>query len=116
MSHHPDDMTMRSQAEAREIVAASNSDVHAYIRRGIKERWLSRVVRYLNSLERQPGTRELARRALQRLGFPTASARAATGRYRRATVLRVGIVPVVSARCGHATQHGARWGNRGSRP
>ena len=36
------------------------------------ERWLSRVVRNLNSLEGHPGTRELARRALQRLGFPTA--------------------------------------------
>ena len=72
MTHHPDDMTMRSQAEAREIVAASNSDVHAYIGRGIMERWLSRVVRNLNSMDRHPGTRELARRALQSLGFQTA--------------------------------------------
>jgi hypothetical protein len=72
MTHHPDDMTMRSQAEAREIVAASNGDVHAYIGRGVMERWLSRVVRNLNSMEGHPGTRELARRALQRLGFPTA--------------------------------------------
>ena len=65
-------MTMRSQAEAREIVAASNSDVHAYMGRGIMQRWLSRVVRNLNSLERHPGTRKPACRALQRLGFPTA--------------------------------------------
>jgi hypothetical protein len=42
------------------------------VRRGIMERWLSTVVRYLNALESQPATRDLARRALQRLGFPSA--------------------------------------------
>jgi len=72
MIHRPDDLTRRCEAEAREIVQASNSHLHAYVRRGIMERWLSTVVRYLNALESQPATRDLARRALQRLGFPSA--------------------------------------------
>jgi len=64
----PDELNQRSEAQAREIVEASN----AHVRRGIMERWLSKVVRYLNALESQPATRDLARRALQRLGFPSA--------------------------------------------
>jgi len=62
----------RPEAEARDIVEASNSHVRAFIRRGMMERWLSKVVRGLNALEDQPATRDLARRALQRLGFPSA--------------------------------------------
>jgi hypothetical protein len=62
----------RSETEAREIVEASNSHLRAYIRRGMMERWLTTVVRNLNALENQPATRDLARRALQRLGFPSA--------------------------------------------
>jgi|RhiMetdeSRZDD1v2_1073273.scaffolds.fasta_scaffold92086_4 hypothetical protein len=72
MIHRPDELNQRSEAEAREIVEASNSHVRAYVRRGMMERWLSNVVRYLNALESQPATRDLARRALQRLGFPSA--------------------------------------------
>ena len=68
----PDELNQRSEAQAREIVEASNAHVRAYVRRGIMERWLTKVVRYLNALESQPATRDLARRALQRLGFPSA--------------------------------------------
>ena len=72
MIHRPNEFKQRSEAEARDIVAASNSHVRAYVRRGIMERWLTKVVRDLNALEAQPATRDLARRALQRLGFPSA--------------------------------------------
>jgi hypothetical protein len=72
MIHRLDALNQRSQAQAREIVEASNTHLRAYVRRGIMERWLTKVVRHLNTLESQPATRDLARRALQRLGFPSA--------------------------------------------
>ena len=67
MIHRPDELNQRCEAQAREIVEASNAHVRAYVRRGI-----TKVVRHLNALESQPATRDLARRALQRLGFPSA--------------------------------------------
>jgi hypothetical protein len=45
--------------------------VRAYVRRGIMERWLTKLVRDLTALEAQAATRDMARRALQRLGFPS---------------------------------------------
>jgi hypothetical protein len=69
MTHRAHNIAMRSEAEARDIVAASNSHVHASIRRGIMERWLSYVVRYLNALDGQPATRELARARCDALVF-----------------------------------------------
>jgi hypothetical protein len=71
MIHRPNALQQRFEADARDIVEASNSHVRAYVRRGIMERWLTKVVRDLNALEAQPATRDLARRALQRLGFPS---------------------------------------------
>ena len=56
--------------EAEAISRASDEEVRDYVRRGIMEPWLSRVVHCLNRLEGRPATRDLARRALQRLGFP----------------------------------------------
>jgi hypothetical protein len=50
MIHRPDKLNQRFEAEAREIVEASNSHVRAYVRRGMMERWLGNVVRYLNAL------------------------------------------------------------------
>ena len=68
------------------------------------ERWLSRVVRNLNSLEGHPGTRSWPAARCNALAFTREGRHeAAAGRYRPVAVLRVGIVPVVSARCGHAT-------------
>jgi len=71
MIQRPTEQHDRSEVEARDIVEASHSHVRAYVRRGIMERWLTQVVRDLNALEAQPATRDLARRALQRLGFPS---------------------------------------------
>jgi hypothetical protein len=59
------------EREAEAILRASDQEVRHYVRRGIMERWLLRVVQCLNWLEGRPATRDLARRALRRLGFPT---------------------------------------------
>jgi len=56
---------------AEAILRASDQEVRHYVRRGSMEHWLSRVVHCLNWLEGQPATRDLAKRALRRLGFPT---------------------------------------------
>jgi hypothetical protein len=60
----------RAQAEAHRITESSDPELREYIHRGIKERWLSGVVRRLNRLEQRPATRNLAQCALRRLGFP----------------------------------------------
>ena len=60
------------ERETETISRASDREVRDYVRRGIMERWLSRVVHSVNWLEGQPSARDLARKALQRLGFPTA--------------------------------------------
>jgi len=72
MIHRPNNVNADSEDEARKIVEAPPTHVRAYVRRGMMERWLSKVVHALNALEGRPATRDLARRALQRLGFPTA--------------------------------------------
>jgi hypothetical protein len=43
-----------AEAEARQITESSDAEVREYFHRGIKERWLSGVVRRLNRLERTP--------------------------------------------------------------
>jgi hypothetical protein len=60
----------RAEAEAHRITESSDAELREYIHRGITERWLSGVVRRLNRLEQRPATRNLARWALRRLGFP----------------------------------------------
>ena len=60
----------RAETEARRITESSNAEVREYFHRGIKERSLYGVVRRLNRLEQRPATRNLARWALRRLGFP----------------------------------------------
>jgi hypothetical protein len=59
------------EREAQTILRASDQELRHYVRRGIIERWLSRVVHCLNRLEGRTATHDLARRALCRLGFPT---------------------------------------------
>jgi hypothetical protein len=71
MIDRPRDLDSAPEREAKAIVRASDQEVRRYVRRGIMERWLSRVVRCLNWLESRPATHDLARRALRRLGFPT---------------------------------------------
>jgi len=70
MIDRPGHLDSAPEREAEAISRASEQEVREYVRRGIMERWLSRVVHYLNWLEGRPATRDLARRALQRLGFP----------------------------------------------
>jgi len=72
MIHRPRNLETAAEREAEAIVRASDRELNSYVRRGMMERWLSAVVRCLGGLERQPRTRALARRALHRLGFPTA--------------------------------------------
>jgi len=71
MIDRPRDLDSAPEGEAEAISRGSDQEVRDYVRRGIMERWLSRVVHCLNWLEGRPATRELARRALRRLGFPT---------------------------------------------
>ena len=71
MIDRPRHLDSAPEREAEAIARASDQEVRYYVRRGIMERWLSRVVHCLNRLEGRPGTRDFARRALQRLGFPT---------------------------------------------
>jgi hypothetical protein len=72
MIDRPRNLEIAPEREAEAIVRASEQELSNYVRRGMIERWLSAVVRCLDRLERQPRTRALARRALHRLGFPTA--------------------------------------------
>jgi hypothetical protein len=72
MSKHPEVVDGAIEGEATRILQASEPEVRDYIRRGMMERRLSKVVKSLNALERRQPTRELVRRALQRLGLPTA--------------------------------------------
>jgi hypothetical protein len=60
----------RAEAEAHRITVSSDAESREYIHRGITVRWLSGVVRRLNRLEQHPASRNLARWALRRLGFP----------------------------------------------
>jgi hypothetical protein len=71
MIPRPTHIESAPEREAKAILRASDQEVRRYVRRGIMERWLSRVVRCLNWLEGRLATRDLARRALRRLGFPT---------------------------------------------
>jgi hypothetical protein len=57
------------EAEAQRIAASSESEARELVHRGIRERWLSHVVRSLNWLEQKQGAESVARSALQRLGF-----------------------------------------------
>jgi hypothetical protein len=66
-----DNIDASPDREAARIAHASDEEVRDQLRRGMIERRLSRLVRSLNALEQQSPTRELARRALHRLGFPT---------------------------------------------
>jgi len=59
------------ERDAEAISRASDQEVRDYVRRGMMERWLSGMVHCLNWLEGRPATRDIARRALRRLGFPT---------------------------------------------
>jgi len=70
MIHRPRNLETAAEREAEAIVRASDRELNSYVRRGMMERWLSAVVRCLGGLG--PRTRALARRALHRLGFPTA--------------------------------------------
>ena len=72
MIDRPRHIDSAPEREAEAILRASDQEVRYYVRRGIMERWSSRVVHCLNWLESRPATRDLARGALQRLGFPTA--------------------------------------------
>jgi len=72
MIDSPRDIDTAPEREAATILGASDQEVRQYVRHGIMERRLSGVVRRLNWLEIQPPTRDLARRALRQLGFPTA--------------------------------------------
>jgi hypothetical protein len=72
MIDQPRHIESAPKREAEAILHASDQEVRRYVRRGIMERWLSRVVHCLNWLETRPPTRDRARRALRRLGFPTA--------------------------------------------
>jgi len=72
MIDRPRHIDSAPEREAEAILRASDQEVRYYVRRGIMERWLSRVVHCLNWLEGRPATRDLARGALRRLGFPTA--------------------------------------------
>jgi len=67
----PDKLQAAPEVEATKIAQASEEEARDLVGRGMRERWLSTVVRSLNWLEQKPTTRDLARRALQRLGFPT---------------------------------------------
>lgn len=60
------------EAEAERIARAPEPEVRDYMHRGMTGRWLSTVVRCLNGMERQAGTRALAEHALRKLGIPTA--------------------------------------------
>jgi hypothetical protein len=71
MIDRPPHIDCAPEREAEAILRASGQEARYYVRRGIMERWLSRVVRCLNWLEGRPATRGLARGALRRLGFPT---------------------------------------------
>ena len=71
MIDSPRHMDTAPELEAAAILGASDQEVRQYVRRGIVERRLSGVVRSLNWLETRPHTRDLAQRALRRLGFPT---------------------------------------------
>ena len=71
MMDRPKHIEMAPEREAQAILQASDQEVQQYVRRGMMERWLSRVVRCLNWLETKPVTRDLARRALRRMGFPS---------------------------------------------
>ena len=70
MIDRPRHIERAPEREAAAISRASEQEVRDYVRRGIMERWLSGVVHCLNWLEGRPATRDLARQALQRLGFP----------------------------------------------
>src|SRR5262245_56626945 len=71
MIDRPRHIDSAPEREAEAIVCASEQEVRDYVRRGIMERWLSHLVHTLNLLEGRPATRDVARRALRRLGFPT---------------------------------------------
>jgi len=71
MITNPDKLQAASELEATQIAQASDDEARELVSHGIRERWLSRIVRCLKWLEPKPATRDLARRALQRLGFPT---------------------------------------------
>jgi hypothetical protein len=71
MIDRPRHINSAPEREAEAIACASDQEVRDYVRRGIMERWLSSVVHCLNWLENRPATRDLARRALRRLGFPS---------------------------------------------
>jgi hypothetical protein len=67
-----DNIAAAPDREAARIAHASDEEVRDHLRRGMMERRLSKLVRRLNMLEQQGPTRDLARQALHRLGFPTA--------------------------------------------
>jgi hypothetical protein len=58
------------EQEAELIVGSSDVQLRHYLHRGMKERWLSTLIRGLNWLELQPPSQTLARQALRRIGFP----------------------------------------------
>jgi hypothetical protein len=70
MADISDRLRRQPEAEAERLGHISEEEAQEYLHRGMRERWLSQVVHCLNWLERQPGTRALAQRALRRLGFP----------------------------------------------
>jgi hypothetical protein len=64
-------ITKAPEKEAEKIAAASENEARQLVHRGIRERCLSKIVHCPNWLEKRPQTRDLARKALRRLGFPT---------------------------------------------
>jgi hypothetical protein len=71
MITHPEKLQAAPELETMKIALASDEAARNLVGRAMRERWLSTVVRCLNRLEQKPMSRDLARRALQRLGFPT---------------------------------------------
>ena len=61
-----------AESETHRIANLSEEEARQFVDRGLRERWLSKVIRCLNQLERKPATATIARRALERLGFPIA--------------------------------------------
>jgi hypothetical protein len=71
MITRPEKLQAAPELETTKIAQASDEEARNFVSRAMRERWLSTVVRCLNRLEQKPTSRNLARRALQRLGFPT---------------------------------------------